>query len=211
MNSKVDDYINNAVHWRAEMKELQAILLECMLTEELKWDVPCYTYNGTNLIIIGAFKEFCNVSFIKGVLLQDEEGLLVAPGANSRSARYLKFTDVAGIVKMRERIKMFVFEAIEVEKAGLKIPKINPDELEWVAELKLKMDEDATFKTRFEALTTGRQRAYNLFFEAAKQSKTRLARIEKFTDRILAGKGMNDCICGHSKKMPSCDGSHKYL
>lgn len=207
----VDAYIERAVLWHDEMLALQEVLLACNLVEELKWGVPCYTYKGTNIILIGAFKNFCNLSFIKGALLRDEKGLLVSPGKNSRSARYLKFTNVSEIDRDKDLIKAYIFEAIDLEDKGLKVPKLNLEQLELVNELEVKMSEDAVFKNAFQALTPGRRRAYNMFFGEAKQAKTRTARIEKYAKRILDGYGMNDCVCGHSKRMPNCDGSHKYL
>lgn len=211
MNPKVDDFIANAENWQEEIKTLRAIVLDCGLTEELKWKQPCYTYKNTNILIISGFKEYCVLSFIKGVLLKDSENILVSPGENSQSVRFARFTSKKEITEQKAILKAYIYEAIEVENAGLKVPKKDHTELELVDELKHKINTDAKFKVAFEGLTPGRQRAYNMFFEQARQSKTRKARIEKYTPRILKGKGMNDCVCGLSKRMPNCDGSHKQL
>jgi len=211
MNTKVDEFINKATKWQNEMKALRALLLDCGLVEELKWKQPCYTFNNTNVTLIANFKDYCAISFLKGTLLKDTEKLLISPGENSQSVRYLNFTNTQQISELEATIKAYIFEAIEVEKANLKVKLKDNTDLEYVVELQQKMSDDATFKTAFEALTPGRKRAYNMFFEAAKQSKTRVSRIESYTERIMNGKGMNDCICGLSKRMPNCDGSHKSL
>lgn len=211
MTSKVDDFIANAEKWQKEYKKLRAIVLDCGLTEELKWKQPCYTYKNTNILIISGLKDYCVLSFLKGVLLKDAENILVSPGKNSQSGRLARFTSLYEIEEQEARLKAYIYEAIEVEKAGLKVPKKDNTQLELVEELLYKMQGDAVFKAAFEGLTPGRQRAYNMFFEQAKQSKTREARIEKFYPRILKAKGMNDCVCGLSKRMPNCDGSHKQL
>lgn len=211
MNPQVDEYINKADKWQAEMQELQSILLECGLTEELKWGVPCYTFRKTNVILIGKFKDYCTISFLKGVLLQDAENLLVSPGENSQSARIIKFTELQGLVDLRRTVTAYVYEAIEIEKAGLKVDLKESKDLTFSDELIEKFAQNSAFQEAFEALTPGRQRAYNMFFVAAKQSKTRETRIEKYIPRIMDGKGINDCVCGLSKRMPNCDGSHKYI
>lgn len=209
MNPKVDTFIANAKKWQAELKVLRPILLEAGLTEELKWRQPCYSYKGTNLVIIGEMKNYCVFSFLKGVLLQDAEKILSKPGENSQSARILKFTSVKEIVELEVLIKAYIYEAIEAEKAGEKVVFSESNELHFPEELLAKFEKEPRFKQAFEALTPGRQRAYNLFYTGAKQAKTREDRIEKYVDRIMNGKGINDCICGLSKRMPGCDGSHK--
>lgn len=209
MNSEVDAFLERAKNWKSEMTYLRKIALDCGLTEELKWRQPCYTYNGKNIIIIGAFKEFCVYSFFKGALLQDKGKLLVKQGENVQSARVLQFTSVDQIKEIEQTIKEFTFEAIEVEKAGLQIEKKSLNDYDIPSELTEKMNEDANFKSAFESLTPGRRKAYLLHFSGAKQSATRVTRIEKYIPRILQGKGINDCVCGHSKRMPNCDGSHK--
>mgnify|MGYP003665356408 CR=1 FL=1 len=211
MNPKVDEFLEKANNWREEMTALREIVLECGLTEELKWRQPCYNFNGSNILIISAFKDHCVLSFLKGVLLKDTEGLLVSPGENSQSVMFAKFTSLKQIKDAASTLKAYIFEAIEVERAGIKIEKTKSTSLEFPEELLNKFKENKDFKKAFESLTTGRQRGYNMFFTAAKQSKTREDRIEKYRERIMNGKGINDCVCGHSKKMPNCDGSHKYL
>jgi uncharacterized protein YdeI (YjbR/CyaY-like superfamily) len=211
MNPQIDELIRNSKSWRSEMEALRQILLNCGLTEEYKWRQACYTHQAKNIAIIGAFKDYCGLAFFKGVLLMDEEKLLVSAGENSQSSRLLKFTGVNQIHSIEATIKAYIFEAIEVEKAGLKVEFKKSKNLDFPEELTEKMEKEPVFKAAFESLTPGRQRAYNLFFSGAKQSATRVTRIEKYVDRILKGKGINDCVCGHSKRMPNCDGSHKYI
>jgi uncharacterized protein YdeI (YjbR/CyaY-like superfamily) len=211
MNPKVDDFINNATKWQPEIKQLRLLLLDCGLTEEFKWRMPCYCFQGNNVVLVGNFKEYCTLSFFKGILLQDSNGILCKPGENSQSMRFFKFTNLEQIIEQQSIIKAYVYEAIEIEKAGLKVIFKTNTELDLVAELQIALDKNPALKTAFNALTPGRQRAYNLYFSEAKQSKTRDTRIEKYTQRILNGKGINDCICGLSKKMPNCDGSHKFI
>lgn len=211
MNSKVDDFLAKAEKWKKELTLLRKILLDCNLVEELKWGNPCYMYGKSNIILIGELKESCVLSFIKGALLSDSENILSKPGENSQSARVIKFTNVKDIKEKEAVLKAYIFEAIEVEKAGLKVDTSASKDITLIEELVSRMKKDKLFKQAFEALTPGRQRAYNMFFAEAKQSATREARIEKYTSRILKGKGMNDCVCGLSKRMPNCDGSHKYM
>lgn len=211
MNPKVDTFLSKADQWQEEMAELRTILLDCDLTEEWKWRSPCYTFQGSNIAIIGGFKTHCVLSFFKGALLQDPEGILEKPGENSQAARVIRFTSKREIQEKESSLQAYIFEAIEVEKAGLSVDFKEKNELVLVEELLHKFEELPAFKTAFEALTPGRQRGYNLFFSAGKQSQTRTARIEKYIERILDGKGINDCVCGLSNKMPSCDGSHKYI
>ncbi|TNF48704.1 MAG: hypothetical protein EP305_04740 [Bacteroidetes bacterium] len=211
MNSLVDEHIRNSKKWSKELFLLQEILLECGLSEEFKWRQPCYLYGTANVCILGSFKEFCSLAFFKGALLNDAEQLMVSPGVNTVSVKMFKFRSSDEINKLRDLIKTTVFEAIEIEKAGLKVEKDQNNKPSIPEELSAKMEKDPVLKSAFESLTPGRQRAYLMFFEEAKQSKTKEARIEKYIPRILKGKGMNDCICGHSKRMPNCDGSHKYF
>jgi uncharacterized protein YdeI (YjbR/CyaY-like superfamily) len=211
MNPKVDAFLSEQTQWQQELTQLRNILLDCNLIEELKWGVPCYMYQKTNIIILGGFKEHFVMSFLKGVLMNDTNGILVSPGENSQSVKFLKMKSLAEIMKLAPIIKTYIFEAIEIEKAGLKVALKDNKEIEFIPELQALLDTDKKFKAAFDALTPGRKRAYNIFFEGAKQSKTRLDRIEKYKPRIFAGKGFNDCVCGLSKKMPSCDGSHKQL
>ena len=211
MNPKVDAYFSKLKQWQEELEQLRAIILDCGLTEELKWGSPCYTFQDKNIIILGGFKSNCVISFLKGVLLSDTDKLLVAPGENSQSARLIRFTSVKEIVKLKKTIKAYIYEAIEVEKAGLKVDTEKSKTFELPDELIGKFKTQPKLKTAFHALTPGRQRAYVMFFSDSKNSSTREARIDKYTKRILDGKGMNDCVCGLSKKMPGCDGSHKFL
>ncbi len=210
MNKKVDAFISKLKTWKAEMEALRAILHAFPLTEELKWGKPCYAFENSNIIIIQGFKEYCGLLFFKGALLKDVKGLLVKPGENTQGGRLIKFKTVQEITKLKASIKSYIKEAIEVEKLGL---KIEPMEKELVLpdELLAIFKKNAPFKKAFNALTPGRQRAYNMFFTAAKQSATRETRIEKYKKQILDGKGINDCTCGLSLKMPYCDGSHRQL
>lgn len=211
MNPAADKYFFDAPQWQEELKHLRKIALGSNLKETIKWGVPCYVFVESNIILLGSFKAFCSISFFKGSLMQDPNGILTKPGENSQSVRMLKFTHLDQIRELEPVIRAYVFEAIEIEKAGLK-PAIDKSvELEFPDELLQILDQDAAFKAAFTALTPGRQRGYNLFFTAAKQPATRITRIEKYKQQILDGKGINDCTCGLSKKMPSCDGSHKAL
>jgi uncharacterized protein YdeI (YjbR/CyaY-like superfamily) len=211
MNPKVDDFISNAKKWQPEIEQLRLLLLDCGLTEGFKWRTPCYSFQGNNVVLIGSFKEYCALSFFKGTLLQDSNEILSKPGENSQAVRFFKFTNLEEIIEQKSIIKVYLYEAIEIEKAGLKVNFKSNTELELVAELQNTLAKNSALKTAFQALTPGRQRAYNLYFSTPKQSKTRETRIEKYTQRILNGKGINDCTCGLSKKMPNCDGSHKYI
>lgn len=211
MNPKVDEYLSKVKIWPEELSLLRSIILDSGLTEELKWRQPCYTYKNSNVVLLAAFKNFCALSFLKGTLLKDSKGLLVKPGEHTQSARLLKFTSSEEIITLEPLIRAYLDEAVAIEKAGLKVAYQDNTTLVLVKELKTKLDQNPNLKIAFNNLTPGRQRAYNLFFSAAKQSKTRVARIEKYESQILAGKGIHDCTCGHSKKMPTCDGSHKYL
>lgn len=211
MKEEINQFVNQQKVWGKEAQKLREIALDCGLNEELKWKTPCFDFNESNVAIIGCFKDYCSLSFLKGVLLQDSEHVLVSPGPNSQSVKYWKFYSLEEIIASESVIKRYLFEAIEIEKLGLKEDLKKSSEVTFVDELKEKMRNDKKFKTAFLGLTPGRQRGYNLFFEGAKQSKTRISRIEKYESRILNGKGINDCVCGLSKKMPGCDGSHKFI
>jgi uncharacterized protein YdeI (YjbR/CyaY-like superfamily) len=211
MNPSVDEFLEKIDKWQSELSLLRNILLDCQLVETIKWGQPCYMLNKTNVVILANFKESCAVSFLKGALLSDSENLLVKPGENSQSGRFLRFKSEEEIRALEPIIKSYIFEAIEIEKAGLKIPQRAVDSEPIPSELLQRFEENPALKNAFESLTPGRQRAYNMFFTAAKQSATRLSRINSYTDRILNKKGMNDCVCGLSKRMPGCDGSHKQL
>jgi uncharacterized protein YdeI (YjbR/CyaY-like superfamily) len=211
MNPKVDAFISDAKKWQAEIEHLRQLLLACGLTEEFKWRAPCYSFQGNNVGLIGCFKNYCTLSFFKGTLLQDSKGFLSKPGENSQAMRFFKFTNAQEIQELKPIIKNYIYEAIEIEKAGLKVVFKSNTALELVEEFQIVLDKNPSLNSAFKALTPGRQRAYNLYFSAAKQSKTRQTRIENYIPRILNGKGINDCVCGMSKKMPSCDGSHKHI
>ena len=191
-NPKVDGFLRKQKKWQEELKTLRRIILGCELNEEVKWRVPCYTFQKSNVVLLGAFKEYCVVSFVKGALLKDPKGILVAPGENTQSARVIRFTSVEQILKMESSLKAYVEEAIEVEKAGLKVAFKKITERAVPEELQKKLDEMPALKTAFGALTPGRQRAYLLYFSAAKQSKTRVSRVDKCMKQILKGKGLND-------------------
>jgi uncharacterized protein YdeI (YjbR/CyaY-like superfamily) len=189
MNPEVDGYLRQAKRWQEEMEKLRRISLDCGLTEELKWGKPCYTFQKSNIVIIQGFKEFCALLLCKGALLNDPNGILKKFGW--QAARRIPFTNVREIVEMEPILKAYIYEAIEAEKAGLKVNlKKNPEPIP--EELQYKFDEIPALKTAFDALTPGRQRAYILYFTAAKQSKTRASRVEKCIQQILNGKGLND-------------------
>ena len=191
-NPKVDAFIANAKRWQEELKKMRTILLDSELTEELKWGVPCYTLLGSNVVLIHVFKEYCALLFFKGALLKDARGILIQQTKNTQAARQMRFTNAAEIVKMEATIKAYVREAIEVEKAGLKVEFKKTEEFLVPDEFQNKLDATPTLKTAFEALTPGRQRAYLLHFSAPKQSKTRESRVEKCMQQIFDGKGLND-------------------
>ncbi|MCX8480334.1 MAG: YdeI/OmpD-associated family protein, partial [Sediminibacterium sp.] len=172
---------------------------------------PCYTYQQNNIIILHAFKNYCALGFFKGALLIDEQNLLVKPGENTQAGRQMRFTNLVDIKKMKSVIKAYIYEAIEIEKSGIQMPikKNNPQDIP--IELLNKFKENVNLEKAFKLLTPGRQRAYLMHFSAAKQAKTIIQRIENYIPNILCGKGMNDCTCGLSKRLPNCDGSHKIL
>ncbi len=178
--------------WTNELKQLRVLLLECGLTEEIKWSMPVYTHQKNNIVMLAAFKEFVSISFFKGSLLKDTKGILEKAGENSQVARLIRFTNLRDITKLAPVIKTHIYEAIEIEKAGLKVPRKQASEWDIPEEFKQKMQAIPALKKAFEALTPGRQRGYLIFFSAPKQSKTREARIEKCMEQILMGKGMQD-------------------
>jgi len=191
MNPQVDGFFSEAEPWREEMRELRRIMLGCRLTEELKWGKPCYSFQNSNVVILQGFKEFCAVLFCKGALLKDAHGILKKPGENTQGARRIPFTNVREIAELAPVLKAYVQEAVAAEKAGLEVVyKKNPEPMP--EELQNKLAADPALKTAFAALTPGRQRAYILYFSAAKQSTTREARVEKCRPQILKGKGLND-------------------
>lgn len=192
MNPKVDAFISRAKKWREEYEKLRAICLASGLTEELKWGKPAYTFQAANILIIQGFKEYCALMFCKGALLKDAKGILTAPGENSQAARQARFTTLKEIVAQERTLKAYIEEAIAAEKAGLKVTFKKITEHKLPEELQTAFDKDPNFKTAFRALTPGRQRGYLLHVSGAKQSATRVARIEKCRPQILMGKGMND-------------------
>ena len=192
MNPKVDEYLSNAKKWREESTKLRRIILDCGLTEELKWGKPCYTFRKTNIVIVQGFKEYCALLFCKGALLKDANRILIQQTENVQAARQFRFTNAREIAEMEPILKAYIHEAIEVEKAGLEVNYKNTSEFAVPPELQTKLDATPTFKKAFEALTPGRQRAYLLYFAAPKQSKTRESRIEKCMPQILKGQGLND-------------------
>ena len=192
MNPKVDVYLSKAKKWQEEFEKLRMIILDCGLTEELKWGKPCYTFQKSNIVIIQGFKEYCALMFCKGALLNDPNGILKKPGENTQAARQIRFTNVREIVEMEPILKAYIYEAIEVEKAGLKVNFKKTTEFKTPEEFQNKLDEIPALKTAFDALTPGRQRAYILYFSASKQSKTRESRVETCMQQILNGKGLND-------------------
>ena len=191
-NPKVDFFFNKATQWQAEFKKLRTIILECGLTEELKWGVPCYTFQKSNIVLMHGFKDYCALLFVKGALLQDAEGILIQQTANVQAGRQIRFSSVREIVKLEPVLKAYLQEAIEVENAGLKVPYKETAEFSMPEEFINQLEEVPGLQDAFEALTPGRQRAYLLYFAAPKQAKTRVARIEKSTPQILKGKGLND-------------------
>ena len=211
MFPEVDKYLSANPLWQKEMQALREIVLSCGLTEELKWRVPCYTHQGGNVVMISALKEYCALSFSKGALLKDSGGILSTPGKNTRSARLIRFTGLEQIIELQSRLKSYIHEAIALEDSGSKVDFEKDRTVELPKELEDKFASSPELKTAFQALTPGRQRGYLLFFSAAKQASTRVARIEKHVQRILDGKGILDCTCKLSRKMPNCDGSHKLI
>jgi uncharacterized protein YdeI (YjbR/CyaY-like superfamily) len=191
MNHKVDFYFNKA-KWQQELEQLRIIALDCGLTEELKWGTPCYTFQGNNIVLIHVFKAYCAFLFFKGALLSDPDGILIQQTKHVQAARQIRFTNVREVLDLQSTLKAYILEAIEVEKAGLKVELKKTSEFEVAKEFQSKLDTIPALKAAFEALTPGRRRAYLLHFSAPKQSKTREARVEKYMAQIMQGKGLND-------------------
>jgi len=191
-NPKVDFFFRKAEKWQEEFEKLRMIVLDCGLTEELKWGVPCYTFENNNIVLIHGFKEYCALLFHKGTLLKDPVGILIQQTENVQAARQIRFTNIEEIDEMEHILKAYIQEAIEVEEAGLKVDFKKTSEFNTPEEFQKKLDEIPALKAAFEALTPGRQRGYLLYFSDAKQSKTREARVEKYMHHILNGKGLND-------------------
>src|SRR6187399_2525811 len=192
MNPKVEWFFAKDTQWQKEYGKLRTIILDCGLTEELKWGCPCYTFENTNIVLIHGFKEYCALLFFKGALLNDPNGILIQQTKNVQSARQVRFTNVRQIVKMEKNLKAYVYEAIEVERAGLKVKLKKTSEFKVPEEFQKRLDKNSSLKKAFDALTPGRQRAYIFYFSQAKQPKTREARVEKCIPQILKGKGLDD-------------------
>ena len=192
MNPKVDWFFAKDTHWQKEYEKLRKIILDCGLIEELKWGCPCYTFENTNIVLIHGFKEYCALLFFKGALLNDPNDLLIQQTKNVQSARQIRFTNAREIVKMEKILRAYVYEAIEVERAGLKVKLKKTSEFKIPEEFQKRLDKSTALKKAFDALTPGRQRAYIFYFSQAKQSKTREARVEKYLKQILNGKGIDD-------------------
>jgi len=191
-NPKVDWYFDKAEAWQEEIKLLRNIILDCNLTEELKWGVPTYTYQNNNIVMIHTFKKYCAILFPKGVLLKDKKGVLIQQTENVQSARQIRFTNVQEVSGLRNEIKEYIFEACEIEDLGLKVEYKKTKDFEIPEEFQCALDENSQLKSAFESLTPGRQRAYLFYFSQAKESKTRMARVKKYTEHILSGKGLDD-------------------
>ena len=192
MNPKVDFYFTANEKWQKETELMRIIALDCGLTEVLKWGCPCYTLHNSNIVLIHVFKEYCAFLFFKGALMDDPEGILIQQTENVQAARQIRFTNLKEIVKLKATLKAYIFAAIEVEKAGLKVPMKKASEYKVPEEFQNKLDENTGLKTAFEALTPGRQKGYLYYFSQPKLSKTRESRIEKYIPQILIGKGLED-------------------
>jgi len=191
-NPKVDFFFSKAAQWREEFQQLRTIILDCGLTEELRWGKPCYTFQKSNIVLIHGFKEYCAILFIKGALLKDPHHILIQQTENVQAARQVRFTNVQEIVKLKTILKAYIREAIEAEKSGLEVNYKKTSEFKMPEEFKSKLDKNRALNAAFAALTPGRQRGYLLYFSSAKQSATRASRVEKYTPQILKGKGLDD-------------------
>ena len=211
MNSSVDQFFTSLKSGKEELTLLRKLLLENELVEEFKWKQPCYTYNGKNVIILAALKDHVIISFFKGALLTNENEILQKAGENSQAARIIRLYTLEEAKSHLTFINASIKAVIEIEKKGVKVEKDESAEIEVPVELQDVFNKDGDYKNAYFKLTSGRQRAYLIFFTGAKQSETRFSRIEKYRKRILDGYGFNDCVCGLSKRMPNCDGSHKFI
>ncbi|MHA8080169.1 YdeI/OmpD-associated family protein [Aquirufa regiilacus] len=205
----VDEFMQSADQWSHEMTYLRRILLDCLLIETYKWQTAVYMFGTKNLIAISGLKEHCALNFFNGALIRDEEGILIKPGEHTQLGRWMKFGSVQEIIAKEDLIKAYVFEAMEAQRLGITLEK--PAEIPHPEELTAILDKKPALKAAFEKLTPGRQRAYLRFFTDSKQSATRTSRIEKNEKYILKGIGLTDCICGLTKRKPSCDGSHRAI
>ncbi|ANY76087.1 hypothetical protein BBD41_27865 [Paenibacillus ihbetae] len=192
LNPKVDEFLSKARKWKEEYEKLRAIVLDCELTEDFKWMHPCYTFEDKNIVLIHGFKEYCALLFHKGALLQDAHGILIQQTENVQAARQIRFTNAAEIDELEPILKAYIYEAIEIEKAGLEVNFKKTDDYSVPDEFQHKLEEIPGLKASFEGLTPGRQRAYLHYFSQPRQSKTRASRVEKYVQHILDGKGLND-------------------
>jgi uncharacterized protein YdeI (YjbR/CyaY-like superfamily) len=192
MNPKVDWFFDKTTKWQEEYSELRILVLDCGLTEELKWGCPCYTFQNNNIVLIHGFKDYCALLFMKGALLKDVKGILVQQTKNVQAARQIRFNNIQDILKLKSTLRAYIKEAINIEKSGLKVELKKTTEFNMPEEFQIVLNDMPELKTAFEALTPGRQRGYLLYFSSAKQSKTREARIEKYIEQILNGKGIDD-------------------
>jgi uncharacterized protein YdeI (YjbR/CyaY-like superfamily) len=192
MNPKVDWYFEKPKKWQKELQAMRSIALECNLTEDLKWGCPCYTFEKKNIVLIHDFKEYCAYLFFKGAILKDPKGILIQQTENVQAARQIRFTNVKDIVKMKKVLQRYIYEAVKVEDAGLKVPLKKTKEFKMPEEFETRLKKNAALKKAFYALTPGRQRGYLLYFASAKQAKTRESRIGKYVDHILEGMGLED-------------------
>jgi uncharacterized protein YdeI (YjbR/CyaY-like superfamily) len=191
-NPQVDFYFAKEKKWQEEIQKLRTIILACDLTEELKWGVPCYTFQDSNVVLIHVFKAYCALLFHKGALLKDTHGILIQQTKNVQAARQIRFTNVREIIELEAKLKVYIRQAIDVERVGLKVNFKKTSEFEIPEEFQNKLTESSALRTAFHTLTPGRQRAYIFYFSAAKQPKTREARVEKWIKEILRGKGLDD-------------------
>ena len=192
MNPKVDFFFEKEKRWQDEVNKLRTIVLDCGLTEALKWGCPCYTYNNNNVVLIHAFKEYCALLFFKGALLNDRDGILIRQTENVQSARQIRFTNAQEVTRLSKTIRAYIYEAVEVEKAGLKVTPKKTAAYKIPEEFEKRLKKNAGLKKAFDALTPGRQRGYLLHFSSAKQSATRESRIDRAVPLIMRGKGLDD-------------------
>lgn len=211
VSDQVEAYLGSVGRWEKELRELARIAREAGLTEEIKWKQPCYTYKGKNIVILGALKDYCLMSFFKGVLLKDPKGLLISLTENVQAERLIRVECMDDIKVIEKDIMAYIQEAIAIEEAGDKVPMKDTCDYNIPKELQEIFNQNQAFMAAFYMLSPGRQRGYLLHYSSAKKSQTRSNRIKKSMERIYMGKGLNDCICGLSKRMPRCDGSHKAI
>ncbi len=211
VKNQVNEYFTSLSSWKSELTLLREIVLSTGLEEGYKWKHPCYMDQGKNIVLLHEFKDYCAIMFFKGVLLKDTAGLLTSPTERIQSGRQMRFTSLDQVKKYQDTIVLYISEAVELERSGAKVEMKKTAEYDVPVELEETFSNDQTYYEAFNKLTPGRQRGYLLYFGGAKQSTTRFSRIQNSKERILAGKGIHDCICGLSATMPRCDGSHKQL